>query len=118
FHRPEVPMATHVFTFVQPGTDEPAYATRFQTAPPFEALGERVTLVGLDADGREVRSAVFEPTPDAFDSIIAIEADAGDSFASVEVRTDGNPGLGFLQGAHHDAMRFRLRPPCPADFDG
>ncbi len=118
FHRPEVPMATHVFTFVRPGTDEPAFATRFQTAPLFEELGERVTLVGLDADGREVASAVFEPTRDVFDSIIAIEADQSTSFARVEVRTDGNPGIGFLQGARNDAMRFRLLPPCPADYDG
>ena len=104
-----------MYTFVAPGTSDPATVTCFQTSPDFDAFGESIQILGLSETGAVLKSVSADPATSGFAPIVLLTADPGTAFTSVEVLTFGNPGVGFL-GTHNDAMEFCMG--CRADLDG
>ncbi|MEO6807916.1 MAG: PEP-CTERM sorting domain-containing protein, partial [Isosphaeraceae bacterium] len=109
FNSPDVYGAVQQFRFVEPGTATASSATFFSTSPDFDVRTESVELVGFSATGDLLKSLTSNPTPGNSSPIISITADLGTSFALVEVRTFGNPGIGFLYH-NPDALKFTLVP--------
>ena len=107
FNTPDVDGAVHEYDFVVPGTTTPTKATYFQIGPDFDG-SESIEIVGLDQFGNEIAS-VTATQAGGTSPIVALDAPAGSPFSGVEVRTDGNPGIGFL-GANPDALQFQLIP--------
>lgn len=110
FNTPDVFGAVQQFRFVEPGTSVVASATFFSTSPDFDSIdAERVRLVGISSTGEILKSLIVNSSPGNLRPVISITADEGKPFALVEVRTFGNPGIGFLFN-NQEALKFQLAP--------
>lgn len=116
FNTPDVLGAVQQFQFVEPGTTIAAGATFFSTSPDFDFFeSESVRLVGISSTGEILKSVLVTSSPGNTSPVISITADPGTSFALVEVRTFGNPGIGFLFN-NPDALKFSLAVPEPSSL--
>ena len=98
FFTPDVFGAVGIFSFVKPDTTIPMDATTFQIDPAFDAGGESVTLIGFDKFGGAVTQQTATGTdPDVPMSISGL-------FRTVELRTFGNPGIGFQNTIQFDSV--------------
>ncbi|MEQ8689913.1 MAG: hypothetical protein RIC89_03620 [Pseudomonadales bacterium] len=91
FFSPDNSGVTAVFTFVEPGTFNPAQATSFSLRPFFNP-GESAELVGLDALDQVVASDTVT-SGDIGASDRSITMSIAGVFDRVEWRTQGNPGI-------------------------
>jgi len=109
FNTPDVFGAVYEFTFVEPGTTTPTGATFFQISPDFDSTTESVEVVGFDLADEVVASRTGNWTNNGQSPLLSITPPAGEWFTTVEVRTQGNPGIGFL-GRNPDGLQFTLVP--------
>jgi hypothetical protein len=108
FFSPDTPGAVGIFRFVQPGTTTPADASYFEMLAGWDP-GESVTLVGLDQAGAVTAQRTFTAPCDC-DGIVHLSG----RFHVVEVRTQGNPGIGFGNcglGGNGYGLRFTRAAP-------
>lgn len=92
FFTPDVFGAVGIFRFVEPGTNTPVDAVHFEMVAGWQA-GETIDVVGFDQNGNVTaqQNFVAPPCGGFCDGLVWL---AG-QFHVVEVRTQGNPGIGF-----------------------
>lgn len=91
FLSPDVFGATAIFTFVDPQTGAFIDATSFEFAPDFDSNTESIDIAGLDASNQVVAFATFNNTCGRCTPKLTLSG----VFRKVEIRTHGNPGIGF-----------------------
>lgn len=91
FFDPDVFGATAVFTFVMPGTMDPAAVTHFSLRPFFNP-GESAQLIGFDELGMQVAIDTITPA-EIGGSSRTITMGISGLFHRVEWHTQGNPGI-------------------------
>jgi hypothetical protein len=115
FFTPDVFGAVGIFRFVDPGTGAPAEASRFEMFAGWE-FGETVILVGFDQAGVQTATQTYTAPCGGFcNRSVSLTG----HFHTVEVRTFGNPGIGFANCAPDGGYGVRFTPvPADADDDG
>lgn len=114
FFDPDIYGAVGIFQFVEPGTTTPMDISHFEMVAEWNS-GELISVVGFDQSGAVTAEQTFyAPSCSGFcDGLIQLSG----QFQMVEVRTVGNPGIGFsncgLSGGY--GLRFAF---VDADGDG
>ena len=93
FFSPDIFGAIAIFSFVEPGTNNPTNATLFRATAGWE-VGESVELVTFDQQDNQIDSMVIQ-SPNTSGGFQDGEVEITGLFHKVEMRTSGNPGIGF-----------------------
>lgn len=113
FFTPDVYGAVGIFRFVEPGTSTPSDASYFEMVAGWE-LGETVILVGFDQNGVQTAQQTYTAPCGGFcERVVSLSG----QFHTVELRTFGNPGIGFANcgiGGVGYGLKFT---PVPTDSD-
>jgi len=115
FFTPDVFGAVGIFHFVEPGTSTPSDASHFEMWAGWE-LGETIILVGFDQAGVETaRTTYTAPCGGFCGRVVSLTG----QFHTVELRTFGNPGIGFGNCNADGGFGLRFTPvPTDSDDDG
>ena len=103
FFNPDIFGAIAIFSFVEPGTNNPTNATLFRATAGWE-VGESVELVTFDEQDNQIAS-MFIPSPNTSGGFLDGVVEITGLFHKVEIRTSGNPGIGFTN------LQFELSEP-------
>jgi hypothetical protein len=117
FFQPDVTGAVGIFRFVVPGTNAAVDISHFEMVAGWNA-GESITVVGFNAAGSSVAQQTFGAPPGCTGFCNGMISLTG-QFRSVEVRTQGNPGIGFPNCGLQGGYGLRFTPvACDADVTG
>jgi hypothetical protein len=106
FFWPDVFGAVGIFRFVQPGTNTPIDVTHFEMRAGWE-FGETVILDGYDQNGVKTATQTYNAPCGGFCSgLVSLTG----LFHTVEVRTFGNPGIGFYICAPDGTPALKFTP--------
>lgn len=105
FFSPDVFGATAIFSFVDPATGESVDATSFEFGPDFDSSSESLDVVGLDSLNQVVASKTVSSCGRCAPQVVLSGV-----FRRVEIRTRGNPGIGFGNCFSNGALRLGYTP--------